>query len=182
MLAPGPSATAGQAELLCEAGIPLGVVGSAFQLAKSPAFIAASDSAWWRRNPEAKATDCKRFTMHTVSGAATIRVPGMGVCNSGVLALECAKREGATRILLVGFDMHGSHFFGPYTNGLSNTTEAKRKVHLRQYAHWAKANVRIQVLNCTEGSALTCFPTARLEDGIADFLGQEAESERIRAA
>jgi hypothetical protein len=71
---------------------------------------------------------------------------------------------GATEILLLGFDMKGSHFFGKYTNGLRNTTPLQRANHIKQYEQWARANKGIRVTNCTKGSALTCFPMARLED------------------
>jgi hypothetical protein len=125
----------------------------------------------------------KRYAMHVVKDVETVKVPSLGtICNSGVLALECAKRLGATRVLLLGFDMRGTHFFGPYTNGLSNTNDSKRKIHMSQYDRWRRSNPGVTVLNCTEGSALHCFKTARLEDAIADLLGQESESERIRAA
>lgn len=168
LLAPGPSSTAEQAARVHEADIPLGSVGCAYQLSPHAAFIAATDSGWWRKYPDAKARDCPKFTMHTVPGCTHVRMPGFGVVNSGVLGLEIAKRRGATRILLLGFDMHGSHFFGPYTNGLSNTADAKRKVHLRQFAQWGKANPKIEIINCTEGSALKCFQEASLGDCIHD--------------
>ena len=106
LLAPGPSASAEQARIAQEAGFPVGAVGNAFQLVDSPAFIAASDSAWWRKHPEAKERDCPKFTMHTVSGCTHVRIPTQGIVNSGVLGLEVAKKRGATRILLLGFDMH----------------------------------------------------------------------------
>src|SRR5690606_14700166 len=93
-----------------------------------------------------------------------VKVPGYVSVNSGVLGLEVAKSKGASRILLLGFDMHGTHFFGPYRNGLSNTTEAKRRMHLAQYARWAKWNQGIQVINCTAGSALRCFPMVRADE------------------
>ena len=115
-------------------------------------------------------------------GVEQVRMPEIGwsVVNSGVLALECARRAGATRILLLGFDMRGSHFFGSYTNGLSNTTEAKRRVHLAQYARWARLHKAIEVINCTPGSALHCFPKARLEDA-GDILGPQGQPERAGA-
>lgn len=166
LLAPGPSATVGQARMAMDAGYLIGAVGNAFELVERPDFIAATDSRWWRTYPQAKETACRRYTMHTVPGCKHVRIPGFGVVNSGVLALECAKREGATRILLMGFDMHGSHFFGPYTNGLGNTSDKRRVIHLQQYAAWAKANQKIEVINCTPGSALKCFPSARLEDAL----------------
>ena len=165
LLAPGPSASAEQADRIREAGIPLGVVCNAYELAPWADFLAATDGVWWRKYPQAKEFAGKRYSMHAVSGVERVRVPQMGqVCNSGVLALVCAVRLGATRILLSGFDMHGSHFFGKYENGLSNTLPKKRVLHFAQYAKWARENRGVEVINCTEGSALTCFPRARLDD------------------
>jgi hypothetical protein len=164
LLAPGPSASADDAARVAAAGIPIGAIGNAFQLVESPAFIAATDSAWWRKYPEAKERSRKLFTMHNVYGVERVRVPGWVAVNSGVLGLQCAKLQGAMRILLLGFDMHGTHFFGPYTNGLKNTTEQRRRIHLSQYAQWAKQNQDIQVINCTPGSALKCFPMVRADE------------------
>lgn len=167
LLAPGPSATREQAELARSAGLSVGVVGNAFQLAPWAEFIAATDMMWWRKYPEAKDLTGRKFSMHQVSGVERRRVTPHGpVCNSGLLAIDCARHLGASRILLMGYDMHGTHFFGKYENGLSNTTLEKRRMHLKQYANWAKSHPGIEVINCTEGSALTCFPMARLEDAI----------------
>lgn len=181
LLAPGPSASA---ELAARAGhLPLGAVGCAWELAPAARFIASADAAWWRSYPEAAAVPVPRFCMGTPPrGVEQVRMPEIGwsVVNSGVLALECARRAGATRILLLGFDMRGSHFFGSYTNGLSNTTEAKRRVHLAQYARWARLHKAIEVINCTPGSALHCFPKARLEDA-GDILGPQGQPERAGA-
>lgn len=168
LLAPGPSATTEDAERVRAAGIPLGVVSSAYPLAPWADFIAATDGAWWRRYADAKQLPGAKYTMHNVRHVERVKVPGYVAVNSGVLGLECAKRHGATRILLLGFDMHGSHFFGPYTNGLSNTSEAKRRMHLSQYARWSRANRGIEVFNCTTGSALKCFQEARLDDFCSD--------------
>lgn len=187
LLAPGPSATADDAERVQAAGIPLGAIGNAFQLAPWAQFIAATDSGWWRKHPEAKALPGQKYTMHTVPDLETVKIDGLyRICNSGVLGLECARLQGATRILLLGFDMHGTHFFGPYSNGLRNTSTAQRKQHMQQYAQWARVNRGIEVINCTQGSALTCFPTARLDEtGIfkpaADGAGASG-SVRPRAA
>ena len=178
LLAPGPSATAEDAERVRSAGLPLGAVTSAFELSPWADFIAATDGGWWRKYPEALKLPGAKYTMHQVKGVERVKVPGYVAVNSGVLALECAKRAGATRILLVGFDMHGSHFFGEYRNGLSNTSEAKRRMHLSQYAKWAKANRGIEILNCTEGSALKCFPMARLDEYLQDGGGSVLRIDR----
>src|SRR5690554_1164570 len=178
LLAPGPSATAEDAERVRSAGLPLGAVTSAFELAPWADFIAATDGAWWRRYPDAKQLPGAKYTMHQVKGVERVKVPGYVAVNSGVLGLECAKRLGATRILLLGFDMRGSHFFGEYRNGLSNTSEARRRMHLSQYAKWAKANRGIEILNCTEGSALKCFPMARLDEYLQDAGGSVLRIDR----
>jgi hypothetical protein len=162
LLAPGPSASVELAERL--RGLSLGVVGNAFELAPWADFLAATDSSWWRKHPEAHKFSGERFSMLETKYAKQIRIPYFGqVCNSGVLGLEVAKRKGATKILLCGFDMHGSHFFGQYTNGLRNTAPQQRAQHHKQYLAWKRSNPTIQVFNCTEGSALKCFPMARLE-------------------
>ena len=187
LIAPGPSASAEQAAQVLEAGIPLGAIGNAFALAPHAQFVAATDGGWWRKHPEAKSLPCRKFTMHTVPDLETVKVSGLyQICNSGVLGLECARLLGASRILLLGFDMHGSHFFGQYTNGLRNTSPGQRKQHLIQYAEWARVHRSIEVINCTPGSALTCFPTARLDEtGISELAADGAGtggSVRARAA
>ena len=178
LLAPGPSASSEDAERVRAAGIPLGVISSAFPLAPWADFIAATDGGWWRKYPDAIQLEGRKYTMHEVRGVERVKVPGYVAVNSGVLGLECAKRNGATRILLLGFDMHGSHFFGPYTNGLSNTSEAKRRMHLSQYARWSRANRGIEVVNCTAGSALKCFKMARLDEYLQDGGGSVLRIDR----
>ena len=160
ILAPGPSARADDAELARDSGYSVGCVSNAFELAPWCKFIAASDAKWWHAHPRAM-THPAKFTMGVVVGASAVKMP-TGVVNSGVLALEVAKRMGAKQILLLGYDMHGTHFFGRYTNGLTNTSDDRRKVHMREFAQWAKDNASVEVINCTQGSALDCFPRGDL--------------------
>lgn len=74
------------------------------------------------------------------------------------------------RIALVGFDMQEvngqGHFFGDHPG----------RQHRGQYKGFIKEFDRaaetlpdgVEIINCTENSALTCFPKARLEDVLAD--------------
>lgn len=175
LLAPGPSITEELANSVRH--LPTGAVGNAFQFAPWASFIAASDGGWWRKHPEARESDCKRFCMGEAYDTTLVRLSWSGNhVNSGVLALECAKREGATRILLAaGFDMHGTHFFGPYTNGLRNTLPHQRRVHLDEYRKWHSLNRKeVQVINCTPGSAIDCFPRADLEACLAELAARAA--------
>lgn len=84
--------------------------------------------------------------------------------NSGYQALHVAAHTGARRILLCGYDMHGSHFFGPHPKPLRNTTESLFAVFIRNFDAIAAAlKARgIEVFNCTPGSRLRRFPFADL--------------------
>lgn len=171
MLAPGPSASAALADKVRD--LPLVAVGNAFELAPWAQIIAASDAAWWRSYPAAKALSAAKFCMGEARDIERVRMDQLGAAvNSGVLGLECAKRAGATRILLLGADMRGTHFFGEYRNGLRNAKPHQRLQHLRQYAEWARLNRKIEVLNCTNGSALDCFPRADLDACLAELAAQ----------
>jgi hypothetical protein len=154
LLGPGPSASASLAERL--RGRRVGVVGNAFQLAPWAEFLAASDVQWWDMHPDAMRFQGARYTAHRKAGLQ--QLPGARTnWNSGVLGLAVAASLGATLVRLHGFDLHGSHFFGPYTNGLRNTAPARRQIHQLQFAQWARQNPHVRVVNCTPGSALRCF-------------------------
>lgn len=166
LIAPGPSAKWDERLR----GLKLGVVGCAYQLAPHADFIAASDRGWWRKYPEAMELEGQKYSMTQWPGTEKVSVPYLGsVCNSGVLGLEVAKNLGAKTILLLGFDMQGSHFFGQYRNGLRNTTPSQRAQHHKQYEQWARTNKEVEVINCTKNSALTCFPKASLDEGLAQL-------------
>lgn len=168
LLAPGPSASRALADRV--AHLPVGAIGCAYQLVDNPAFIAASDKAWWREYADAAERECSRYSMAVTKAAEQISLPHLGaVCNSGVLGLEMAVRLGATTILMLGFDMHGSHFFGEYQNGLRNTKPHQRQQHHQQFANWARLHRSVQIFNCTQKSALTCFPMARLDDCLSQL-------------
>jgi len=171
LLAPGPSASRELADRV--AHLPIGAIGCAYQLVDNPAFIAASDKAWWRHYPDAKDRGCPIYTMAAGTPAEQVAIPHLGaVCNSSVLAMEVAKRAGATRIILLGVDMHGSHFFGPYANGLRNTKPHQREQHKRQFSDWGRLNRAVQVFNCTPKSALTCFPSRSLDDVLTEITAR----------
>src|SRR5690606_36956276 len=165
LLAPGPSASAEAAESLRH--LPTGAVSNAYQLAPWAQFVAASDAAWWRKYPEAMKFP-ERYAMAPVGGVERVWSQFGAPCNSGVLALEGVKMKGAKRVILVGFDMRGDHFFGRYTNGLTNTSPDRRRADLRQYDPWGNANRSVDISNCAPNSALNCFPMARIED-VADL-------------
>lgn len=138
-------------------------VSDAYQLAPWADAMASQDVAWWRAHPEAKQFAGRKFSTHLIDGVERI-VPGRisNATNSGLLAMEVAKLLGATRILLLGIDMQGSHYFGPHEHGLKNTTPARFEAMKRQFESWKAEGV--EVINCNPASGLRCFPMARLEE------------------
>lgn len=86
--------------------------------------------------------------------------------NSGFQAVNMAILLGATRIILVGFDMRGTHFFGKHPKGLRNATSFVN--FIRAFERAAKYLPKhITILNATPGSALRCFPMVDLHVALA---------------
>lgn len=155
LLAPGPSMTE---EIARSATADIvGVVNNVFRLRDRATFLAANDRAWWAEYPEALRYEAARYSCNRIAGVGQIG-GGSSQWNSGVLALEVAACLGATYIELYGFDMHGSHFFGPYENGLGNTRPDRREVHQKQYGTWKIKHPGITVVNRTPGSQLRAYP------------------------
>jgi len=141
------------------------VVNNAYELAPWADVLVANDVKWWKNHPEAHKFAGRKFTSHRIEGVETAKPNTFGgMANSGLLALDVLRNLGATKVVMLGFDMHGSHFFGPYTNGCINTLPSRRKEHMLQFAQWKKRNPKVEVLNATEGTALKCFPLVRLDE------------------
>lgn len=91
--------------------------------------------------------------------------------NSGYQAVNLAYLLGATRIILLGFDMcldgDKRHWFGEHPNGLNMASN---------YHHFAEcfATIKpeeygIEIMNCSRRTALTCFPCYDLDECLASF-------------
>lgn len=89
--------------------------------------------------------------------------------NSGYQAINLAVLLGAARILLLGYDMKT----GPNGEKHWHPDHAGRNPGESQFSGWRAAfptmlpdlaRAGVAVINCTPGSALTCFPQARIEE------------------
>jgi hypothetical protein len=77
-------------------------------------------------------------------------------CNSGFQALNLAILFGAKRIVLVGFDMQGGHFFGKKPYRRAGTPFG---LFLPQFERAAASMpTGIEIVNATPGSVLKAFP------------------------
>lgn len=117
-------------------------------------FIASHDSKWWRQYPQALDLDMRKFCRMNVARTERF-VTNTTACNSGLFAMEIAwKVFKAERLILLGFDMHGTHYFGPHTGNLNNTTNKRFAMHIKQFEGWKGP----EVINCNPNSALRKFP------------------------
>lgn len=91
--------------------------------------------------------------------------------NSGFQAINLALLKGATKVILVGFDMKRTggkaHFFGDHPNGLCVSTHYEN--FIPQFRIAAK-DCTVPIVNATPGSALDCWPRVALDDALRDCV------------
>jgi hypothetical protein len=90
--------------------------------------------------------------------------------NSGYQAVNLAFLYGASRIVLLGYDMQRwggkTHFFGDHKHAASRPPFDQFR---RQFASLVKplAKSGVTVINATRHSVLTCFPKQPLREALA---------------
>lgn len=138
-------------------------VSNAYQLAPWADALVANDMKWWRQHPEAFKFAGLRFCGSDLKG--TERLPPVPMfpvgTNSGLQGMRVSLMLGATRIILLGMDMRGTHYFGKHPSPLKNSTPSDFQRMLLQFKRWRSD---AEVINCSPGSALTCFKAAALAD------------------
>lgn len=166
ILATGPSMNKETAEYV-RGKAKVIAVSDAFRLAPWADALVSHDAKWWKHHKkEALKFEGKKFCRFIVGGTILFNQGVPSQCNSGYYAMNIAKSEehwgdkAATEIILLGFDMHGSHYFGKHPEPLGNTTKQKRSRHMAQFSYWTGC----PVINCTPDSRLETFPKARIQD------------------
>ncbi len=196
VLASGPSMGKNVVDDVFASGMPAIVINNTYVLAPWADMLYAADAAWWHAHPAAADFQGLRVTVQDVPGTRKLRCSGptgfdphpgavRSGGHSGYQAVHIAMHAGARRILLCGFDMRGTHWHGPHLEPLRNTAEGT-------YARWTEnflalrevARERdIEIINCTPGSALTCFPALALNDALQQSQEKShAETSAVAAA
>lgn len=170
ILATGPSMSQAVADSV-RGRCKVAAVSDCYKLAPWADMLVSTDAAWWRAHPEALNFAGEKFSMapdwKPVEGVMRAETNFGTGTNSGLLACDIAVRKGAKRLLLCGFDMGGSHFFGPHPVGLKNTTPERFESFKRQFGYFRPRGV--EILNVTPGSALNCYKRGSLEDCLAEL-------------
>lgn len=141
------------------------VVSDAYKLAPWADAMVSHDKAWWVAHEDcdfAGPRYCGHFMQIDEKYNAERFYPAGG--NSGCMGILVAnKLFSPERIILIGVDLHGTHFFGPHVrDGLRNTAPAQFDTMKRQFHKLRK----FPVVNCSPISTLTCFPKMALRDAL----------------
>ncbi|MBS0330767.1 MAG: DUF115 domain-containing protein [Proteobacteria bacterium] len=184
VVASGPSLTDEQITLIEHSVVFTIAVNNSYAKLQHPDVVYACDYLWWKLNHMKAKQNIPRRQLWTQDRAAAeqfqlshiqwegkdglgkrgLRVNG----NSGAGAINLAYHFGARRILLVGMDMKP----GPNGEKHWHPDHPKPLVQGQQFEEWRKkmgvlaADLKtegVEVINCTPGSALTCFPMGDLE-------------------
>lgn len=180
ILGGGPSLTREDVEY-CRGKVRTIAINQAYQLASWADVLYACDRAFWRRNPEAVQFAGLKYSLTAKpKDVPTVQVlkyrtdHGLDLDprylatghNSGYQAINLALHLGATRILLLGYDMQR----GP--RGEQNWHRQNPKSN-SPYVKFRKAfpsivgplhRAGVSVINCSRVSALTCFPCRPLRE------------------
>lgn len=183
--ATGPSLTPDVAKL-CK-NVPVIAVNDAWRLFPFADVLYAGDGDWWDVQWGCPYFDGEKWSSHSLpNNDKTQQAKRYGLnlvrgdvgdgfstdparihygLNSGFQAVNLAILFGAKRILLVGFDMRGSHFFGDHPAPLHNVDDRKFTRFLREFER-ASPPQGVGIINCTPDSALRCYPMADLEQAL----------------
>lgn len=183
-LATGPSLTADDVNYVRGKATVI-AVNNAWKLAPWADCLYSSDQAWFPFHKWVPEFTGLKITMNVVSdpqgaeanGVLMLRYSGdhgvewnptalKSAKNSGGAAINLAVHLGATRVLLLGYDMKGSHFFGRHPHGLRNNEDKQFRLfqrHIDTMVEPLKAH-GIEVVNCSRDTALTSFPRHALRD------------------
>lgn len=186
-LGSGPSLTQADVDCCRECAHVI-AVNDTVRLAPWADVLYAADGKWWRRfagmpdfrglkysimantgtRPTAQAEFRDiRILRNTGTSGLELEPDALRTgCNSGYQAINLAVHLGARQILLLGYDMHGDHFFGSHPDKTKPPFALCLPMFPTLVAPLAEAGVSI--VNCTPGSAITCFPMGTLDAVLAE--------------
>jgi hypothetical protein len=145
---------------------------------------AAAYKVTWRPVPALPGVRPLELRRCTKSPPSFSRNPAMVFGgNSGHGALNLAYLFGACRILLLGFDLTGARGHNWHAEHTAHANEARFSIWIERFGEAATELRRlgVEVLNCSPGSALTCFDFANVEELAASLPGNTDKAPDVSA-
>lgn len=187
IVASGPSLTVEQCEYLRkrreQGACRVLAINTSYQRVPWCDGIYATDRAWWKKYHAETPEDCEKVTGDTwaaqryglthvtVRPGANLSAKSGTVCagrNSGHQAIQWAVQRGARRVILVGYDMQHTggrtHWHGDHPKGLTNAEGIAGWIEWFTPLAADLAREGVQVINCSEQTALHQFERGTLRD------------------
>lgn len=165
------------------------VVNDNYRLALKAPWLYACDGDWWdhhiaavRRDfaGECWTQDKAAAERHGLKWIESTNRPGLSTTpglihqggSSGYQAINLAWHFGATKVVLLGFDMAGTgkrHWFGDHPEGLMQTSEAGYATQRAAFETLPGQleELGLAVINCNPASAVRCLPIQPIEEALA---------------
>jgi len=181
-LGSGPSLCRADVELLVAADVRIIAINDAYTIAPEAAVLYAADEHWWRWHKGAPSFLGQRVGIEPQriawAGLQVLRNTGRdglelapdglrtggSAGTSGYQAINLAVHLGAARVLLLGYDLQGRHFFGEHPNKTVPDFHAARLAFEMLVSPLAALGV--SVINCSRATTLTTFRRAALADAL----------------
>lgn len=171
-IASGPSLIAEDCGAVERSGFPAIAVNSSWKMARFAEILYAGDSAWWESYSDEIDIPAERWscTRQAAQRFGVSHHQSGGAYNSGMRAIQFAMQQGASRVLLLGYDCSlaaGTHWHGDHQKTKNPDAQKVAGWH-KQFAQVAaEAKARgVDVINCSRHSALNCFPRLSLEEAL----------------
>jgi len=181
-LGTGPSLCLEDVERLFRAGARLIAVNDAYTLAPTwMAALYAADAKWWRWHRGAPSCPGLKYTIEPQpdtwpelqvlrnTGREGLESDPSGLRtghNSGYQAINLAVHLGAARIVLLGYDLQGRHFFGEHPDRTVPPFQAARRAFETLVAPLAA--IGVPIVNCSRATTLTAFPRETLATALLE--------------
>lgn len=146
-------------------------MNTTFRMAPWADVLYAMDTAWWDRHLDEvrRVFSGRKVNPWSAMGRDVERVRGDMPRNSGAAAIALAAMWGARRIVLLGYDCQKTggraHWHGDHPTGLGNAGSIRRWPAIFEKVA-AELRGRVEVINATEHTALTCFPRASIDEAL----------------
>lgn len=187
VIATGPSLTQDDVDY-CRGKARVIVINNAHELAPWADAMYATDAKWWAWHKGAPSFTGPKWSMehsqwnnyralypeiqrlrNTGNGGLEHSPTGLrNGRNSGYAAMNLAYHYGATKIVMLGYNMQPwkgkTHFFGEHPQKNKSPYNQFRAAFESLVKPLAKAGVT--VINCSRDSVLNCFPKAELRDAL----------------
>jgi hypothetical protein len=177
----GPSLTQADVDY-CRGKAEVMAVNDAYRLAPWADWMYAADVSWWGMHHAAVKTgfagECwtqseQAAEWYGLRHISSVDEPGLSLDplvinqngNSGAQAMNLAYHLGAQRIILLGFDLCGTHFHGSHPAPLNDPIALSFQVWQKGFHALAEglAWQGIKVVNCSRHTKLTGFTRGALE-------------------